>query len=296
MTLVELIVVLAILVALAGTALLATEGLVEQGRRDACVRSLEAFREALLGRADLVDVNGKPWVRGFVADLGRLPQVSGVPGADPLEELWTPPADADAHFAIEAPPGDLQVQLAVGWRGPYLQLPLGRSRWLDGWGAPPQVLRADGTPALAGDPIAQIASLGADGLPGGEGYDTDLAVAIESSVAPLQPALQHGDVPVRATGLAADAQVVIRVYGSVDGRAGTIAEAGPLLASAGEVAALFSDVPVGPRVLRAYVLAGAAPASPDDPVDAAMTGPLVPLTVVAGGLHEVVIDMDGSGS
>lgn len=316
MTLVELIVVLAILVALAGTALLATEGIVDQGRRDATVRSLEALREAVIGREGLVDANDNPWVRGFVADMGRLPRAEE---SGWLNELWTPPSEwtppfdplvvDNALFDIKSPSGDPDVQVAVGWRGPYLRLPIGQTRWLDGWGNEPVVLDKDGISVVANSEIAQVISLGADGLVGGTGYDADLSVTFHSTVVPVQAPVQHGDVPVRVTGLTPLAdEVVIRVYGPVydesafppeEGKAGTVLPLGIQVDTVftadaqGVVSTTFEDVPIGPRVLRAYVIVpGSPPASKDDPPGGG-SSPVRPIMVVAGGLQEVVIDMGG---
>lgn len=308
MSLVELIVVLTILLALAGTALLATEGIVDQGRRDATVRSLDVLREAVVGREGLIDANDKPWVRGFVADMGRLPLLSGAAPELGLLELWAPPDDSNALFAIDAPDGDeFGVKVAAGWRGPYVQPSLGQVGLLDGWGNPFVFWNAASEPAAEGEPIAQILSLGADQQVGGAGYDADLSIVLENSLGIIA---HKGSVPVRVTGLEPGVQVVLRIYGpELDdadlsgGPAGTIAQLGPLAEVGGQVSAVFEYDPmdpidkkgitIGPRILRAYVVADdtAAPGK-DDEIVSLVSTPVVPIMVVAGGLHEVAIDLD----
>lgn len=305
MTLVELVVVLAILVALAGTALLATEGLVDQGRRDATVRTLEALREAVIGREGLIDANDKPWVRGFVADMGRLPAVSDPAGVDALEELWSP--IGLSQFVIDKVPASDEntldpgvqggVQVAAGWRGPYVQLPLGLTSVLDGWGSQLIAKNATGAQAAPGESIAQITSLGANGIEGGTGYDADLTVVFQSDVAPFQGPLQHGDVAVRITGLQGGEQIILRLYGPLNGQPSTwLQQPAVVETPGGDGYATFTDVPIGPRVLRVYILNGAPTPVDTEPFDdPAIHGPIVPIMVVAGGLTPVAINLDGNG-
>lgn len=78
-------------------------------------------------------------------DLGRFPSEQ-----EGLSVLYSPPVDP---------------QLKSRWKGPYLdeQVPL------DPWGHPYQY----GFPGAEGQPFA-LYSQGADGRPGGEGYDADV--------------------------------------------------------------------------------------------------------------------------
>ncbi|MGE3165121.1 MAG: prepilin-type N-terminal cleavage/methylation domain-containing protein [Planctomycetota bacterium] len=294
-TLVELMVVLLILAALAGAAVLSTEHIVDQTRDDQTRRTLTSIEQAVIGRPGLIDASGQHWIQGFVADMGRLPRAFGdapVLPEDPrvqLQELWVPPMDPGAAFAIESPPGDLGVQLAAGWRGPYLQLPYGVAELRDAYGNGFVLRRADGMTAENSDPIAEIVALGSDGEAGGVGYATDLAVTLESA---LVPARYHGDVPVRVSGVPAGEWVILRIYGPVDGSAGTVAQVGPLLETGGIVTALFADVSIGRRVLRAYRVAASTVVAADDPIGGAVAGRVTPLTVVQGGVDEIQLEFD----
>ena len=100
-------------------------------------RQLSEIRDAVYS----VDRDGEP--TGFLADMGRL--VAATNGT--LSELWRLPAGARqyavrpalrenyvAGVADELENGDVRV--ATGWRGPYLRLPVGRSRLTDPWGNP----------------------------------------------------------------------------------------------------------------------------------------------------------------
>jgi len=307
LTLVELVVVLMILVTLAGAAVVALEGLVEQSRYDSTQRTLQAFEHAVLGRDGLIDANKRPWIQGFVADMGRLPRAIDIdPSAEvenlQLQELWHLPTGAATKFGIQHPDGDPQVTLAVGWRGPYLNPPgwdfsTEGAQLLDGVGNPFVFKRADGADATLGDPIAQVISLGADGvlLPDGVGYDAFDIVVLESTVAteitPEIAARHLGDVPVRVSNLPAGSRVLLRVYGPRDGLAVTLDQEGPLAEAGGEVQWVFSNVPIGARVLRAYRLDSTeVPDEEAEVVSAFAHGPIVPITVLAGGIHEVVIE------
>ena len=75
LTLVEMLVVLAILVALTTVAVNSTEGVVDQGRYDATGNTLDGVRDAVLGREGLKGPDDRPFITGFVADMGRLPVV-----------------------------------------------------------------------------------------------------------------------------------------------------------------------------------------------------------------------------
>jgi len=113
-----MLVVLTILVLLAGVAVTATEGLIEQARYEATARAIDAVEEAILGPQGLRDPSGVPLAQGFVNDMGRLP-------ASPAE-LSAPTGSAYSYSAAYG--------IGAGWRGPYLRLPLGGSVPLDGWG------------------------------------------------------------------------------------------------------------------------------------------------------------------
>lgn len=303
LTLIELMVALLILALIAGAALTATEGLVEQSRFDATVRTVENVERAIVGSTLDRDPLGRPWIQGFVADIGRAPEIAVVHAdpadtrADALSELWLP--YALEPLALQSPPGDLEVRLLAGWRGPYVTLPLGAPRLSDGWGRSLFASRADDTPADdLGEEITQFGSLGDDDLIGGSGYDSDLRVTLERTVAPIQPPRHVGAVPIRVSvaDTGAGGFVVVRVYGPVDGDVRTLQNGefvAPVAASTSPVLLHnFARVPIGARVLRAY-LTDTQPATPDEPIDASsgLRSAITPILVVAGGIQEVELTL-----
>ena len=147
-TLIELVVVLAIIAIVTHLAVRELAHLADAKRTETADRQIEPVREAVFpctvdGAAD-----------GFLSDMGRLPR----PTAETneyrelrlsLAELWRRPANAKA-FALRPATAenlkvpdaqrtaltDADVLVPTGWRGPYLRLPLGRDELLDPWGNP----------------------------------------------------------------------------------------------------------------------------------------------------------------
>ena len=120
-TLLELIVVLSILAALATVAVQSVSHTADQARFEATQKTIDNLRTACLGSGNAA--LGNDSVRGFVADMGRMP---------------THPNELLANINSVAPFSVQEVETGVlvprGWRGPYLQLPLGSSAISDGWG------------------------------------------------------------------------------------------------------------------------------------------------------------------
>jgi hypothetical protein len=149
MTLVELVVTLSILVALASVAIVSLDGLNDDSRYSETRRRGAMVLEVVNG-----DAPGDPGA--FPADMGRLPAVaSAVRGAELAELFYS----SDAFSALD--PSELygervysnpatdwaggasgatfnfssatkNVRLQCGWRGPYLALTV--SKFRDGWG------------------------------------------------------------------------------------------------------------------------------------------------------------------
>jgi type II secretory pathway pseudopilin PulG len=198
LTLVELLVVLMILMLLTAVAVQSTSGIVDQARYDQTQRTLQNIQNAVVGPVGQREPDGTPLITGFVADTGRLPIATPDPttGALTLSELWSNPNGIAPFTLQQALAPDTDVNLLCGWRGPYLQLPLGATQLTDGWGNPlsnpqsattqlPQsLLLYDGqTAAASGQPLYWIVSYGSDYAAGGSGYAADSAV-IFSNYAP----------------------------------------------------------------------------------------------------------------
>ena len=145
-TLLELVVVLAILAVVTTLAVRSLDGLEDQSRYEKNVRGFDELSAAVLGSPDDRAADGTRTVSGFVADMGRLPKaVADGNGNLTLAELWKGPTDNRFKFnvwqaiAVNCTPSNLADQEVVvpsGWRGPYLRLPIGTTTLLDGWGNP----------------------------------------------------------------------------------------------------------------------------------------------------------------
>lgn len=139
-TLLELVVVLAILGFLTVmTAQIFTRE-DNQTRFDSTRATLEEIRTAILGRPGIY-TNGQRQFGGYVADMGSLPIVNATTNFQPIH-LWTADLDGDpvtpgalptwTHNPAPNPPN---TQVWMGWRGPYLDTPQqGDNILRDGWG------------------------------------------------------------------------------------------------------------------------------------------------------------------
>ncbi|MDB6138496.1 MAG: prepilin-type cleavage/methylation protein [Verrucomicrobiaceae bacterium] len=200
-TLLELVLVLAILATVTALATRELSHVEDQRRFDISQRTLADIEAAVLGSPDDRAADGSRTVSGFVADMGRLPVVVQMPGSTDLTlaELWMPPVpvvagrnplysvrQASVDNGVPEADVDAQVFVAGGWRGPFLRLPIGAGGVLrDGWGnpfisplnsSPPdptatgyaRLRKADGTvegvaPTSVGDEISLVRHLGANG-------------------------------------------------------------------------------------------------------------------------------------
>ena len=123
-TLLELVVVIAILAVLSTVAMRSVSGIASQTRFEVTQRTLDQIQTAILGNPNDHQPDGALVINGFVADMGRLP--------NSLDELLNMPAGAPL-FAVQ-PAADPNVIVAGGWRGPYVRLSLGATNLCDGWG------------------------------------------------------------------------------------------------------------------------------------------------------------------
>lgn len=144
-TLIEMVVVLAIIALVTHLAVRSLASLDDTRRHTAASHLLDDIRLAVYD-----DTRGDGVPRGFLADMGRLPRLAPLypdmtqPTNSTLSELWRRP-DGVRDFEIRAalkenivPALDSlvasNVYIGTGWRGPYLQLGAGRTRLLDPWG------------------------------------------------------------------------------------------------------------------------------------------------------------------
>jgi len=162
LTLLELMVVLVILAIVATVAVQTLQPRVDSERLQTASRLLEQIKTSTLGPIQKYQVDGTPLISGFVADVGRLPAAE--PGFGDVEnafqnqtttqvlsELWSDQSELALNFPFdfrsgpEQPVDYSQIQLPCGWRGPYMQIPVGASSLKDPWGNSPEpVLDAEG--------------------------------------------------------------------------------------------------------------------------------------------------------
>lgn len=169
LTLLEMMVVVFILSAIALMTVSFTSNADDQFRFEETRRRLDQIRGGVIGRSDQT-VNGGPVIGGFAADVGRMP--------NSLQEL------------IENPPGpgalpawsfDAATGLWAGWHGPYLpamtEQKSGLKAFRDGWGNigtptdPPNYGWNVTVDAAAG--TLTVVSPGSDGASGGADYAAD---------------------------------------------------------------------------------------------------------------------------
>lgn len=161
LTLLELVVVLGILAVLSTVAVRSLEPIADQARYEMTQTVLSDLRLATVG-TNLHESS-------FLGDTGAFP--------NDVDELLVRPASLIAH-SLQSFDSDRDtvndVALSSGWNGPYMQLGIGLSEVLDGWGASPTLV------ASLGD--LEIISLGSDGdsISPEDGYRADLTTTIQT--------------------------------------------------------------------------------------------------------------------
>ncbi len=281
-TLLELVVVLAILAMVTALATREIGHVQDQQRFETAQRGMEDIEAAILGSPEDRLPDGTRVAAGFVADMGRLPRTTGTTQLT-LGELWTSPgALFDVRAAVPsngvaASSEDPEVLVPGGWRGPYIRLPLGTDILRDGWGNPyvspldlspsdPNGtgyarLRDLGDNALTsiGQEIRIIRHLGANGLSdlSDTGYDRDVAITF-SNAAVLAGLKGHVEVLNGNSPAVADPAdtVTIRAFGPDpdDGSRIRVWSTSQPFASnpvVWEIPAA-DGLTIGPRVVRAY--------------------------------------------
>lgn len=152
LTLLELMVVLVILAIVATVALQSLQPQVENQRFQSATQLLRQINSAIVGPTEKYQVDATPLISGFVADVGRLPKLQPLainPDEIGLGELWETESPLALNYPFQFRPGPRQptdysrIRLPCGWRGPYLQLPIGMSSLRDAWGRPLEVELAD---------------------------------------------------------------------------------------------------------------------------------------------------------
>lgn len=293
LTLMELVVVLAILAATATAAAVATERVLLRKRNEITTNTLEAFRRSLLGSygqaetvATVSSLSGSPTIDGFVADMGRLPVALGNDPSTQLAELWTQPTGV-ATYGVQTAAVDPEVTLSCGWRGPYLDLPIGGHRLVDGFGRNMIVLADDGTgapqAAVDSQTILGLTSLGSDGQLGVMNHELPLAEDTTVWLGGSQTMFSSNlEVRVYEDGGGGTkitpsqvGSLSVRLYLPDPGTGGVGFQQSPIVTTPTSASFSFPAIPIGKRVLRAYWLS-------DDESSSVMS-PVTPIEVRRSG-------------
>lgn len=275
LTLIELVVTLAILVALTTVAIRATEGSIQQARFEATQRQLTEIELAVLGPANSREPDGTPRVTGFVADLGAVP--------DTLDDLVVP--GAWPSLTIGTTSFDSEVVIAAGWHGPYLRLAPGEDAVEDGWRRPFFRLPETGT-------LDAIWSGGANGTLDLEVTDSpfDLDVGID-----LSSTRYTNDLIVRVSDQSSgqdpdpvnNGGIIVALFGPEDGAPSFAlfeVDASPFTATVPST--------IGPRALRAYQHAGLTGSSTSGD-GASRKSPIVRVVVTPTGTQTIELVLQG---
>ncbi len=288
LTLLELLLVLSILAILTTIVTRTVSGVTDQSRYEATQRTLTHIRAAVLGDSNDRQPDGQRIITGFIADLGRPPQLSLVTNTEGTfiapSEMWQRPPSMLPYALREATSSnvtapdevDPEVYVPCGWRGPYLEFPPGESFLRDGWGTPlanslplatntARLLRPDGTAAGLGDTLGAVVSTGPAplGSTGDSPYDGILRVDIPATQYTAELA---GQVSVRdsAGNLVSPSSspsytLLVKVFApdpEGSGRIAAVTFSQPFKAN--PMSYVFNGTLThGPRVLRAYLVAGA---------------------------------------
>jgi len=137
-TLVELLVVMLILTALASVTLDFTKDFAFQGRYEVTKDRYEKIKRAIIGRPDVL-INGQPDISGFVADVGRLPNnLHELLEDEFCSQRWKLVSGVKVYYETSgACTTDGGTWNSItGWKGPYLTVkndPLHDDAFNDGW-------------------------------------------------------------------------------------------------------------------------------------------------------------------
>jgi prepilin-type N-terminal cleavage/methylation domain-containing protein len=289
-TLLELVVVLAILAALSAIAVRSLDTVQDQARYDATRQGLDNIQAAVVGMPNGRDTDGSLLVTGFVADIGRLPRAAQVTASGTtqlqLQELWVQPPGL-ASFTMMTASSDPEVVLGAGWRGNYLRLGVGQTSLADGWGRPYDLLGADGvTPVVnSGDAVFAVRSRGADGLvdtTATSGYDADMVLnfgrytgVVSGRISQVDSASGQLISPDLSKG-----PIVVRGF-VPDPDTGALREIETVVSPSFTYSFTLT---IGPRVLRAYQWPAGTEGPPWSPVTSAILKSVpVRITVQPGG-------------
>ena len=306
LTLLELIVVLAILAALGTVMLTQTTSLTNEARYEQTVRTLDQLQDVVIGRQPVggEDPTGIP--PGFVSDMGRLPEAVAAGTDFTLAELWDSTLFSTTLFAVrDLTSLDSDLQMASGWRGPYVRLPVGADDLRNGWGGLYD-LEDDAGAAVtaAGDPIGSVGSAGS-GV--GDAFDPPSPLEVVVADSSATPAIDRWQgstptsmsvdftMPTAPTGTQTT-RAIVRIYGVQDGlpvvlfQSNEFNHSGAPSTTPETIAVTFTGpltMAIGPKVLRAYrlITTDASPPATTANLSTREKSDPARITLPAGGLN-----------
>ena len=322
LTLIEMVVVLVILAALAGVAVQSLEPVADQSRYEATQQTLRNAEQAILSR-DIV--NGQVSYSGFVADVGRLPLAREVDAAGNItletvaRELWMNDvgiqsfsvARYDDPFtdATTESSHSTTVPVAAGWRGPYLLLPPGTAVLRDAYGrglsffsvpssgTAAWINGSDTISAAARPSIAGFRSFGSDGdllnlaatAYGADIYMPSEIITASDYLGRIAVTITVDEDPP-GTPLPFSGTLIVRVYGPKDGDAYVLANIDLSAAVPNESALPYSGILMESPTIDVEIPCGtrAVRALVIDTLDTSITAPApMALTTATTGTESV---------
>ena len=322
LTLLELIVVLVILAALGTVMLTQTTTLTSEVRYEQTVRTLEQLQDAIVGRPPYAGEDPTAVPAGFVADIGRLPQIGEERNLAELYDLDEAGSTLPPFLARELTDLDDDLVIASGWRGPYVRRALGSDEICDGWGRSYTLRDAAGanigSTAATTTEIGSIVSLG---LGAGDAFDVDLDAVFRDTSQSLEFAellvpdtnTTSGDekmllcnvqytLPPTQPSPPDATYVVVRIYGPTNGLPAVLWQSPPLAAigTPGQMVTVQAEltdaddpVPVGPKLVRAYQWNSSTEPAETDDLTSQTKSQALRVTVKAGGVWWPDLNLEG---
>ena len=250
-TLIEVMMMILVLSALAVSSIITVSGDLDQSRREDTVREMLEIREALLG-LDEGRLGRSSF--GYLGDLGGIPTAA----QGGLAALWTQPTTLQAWTVSTSSP---IAWLATGWNGSYLrnQGILGADYSKDAWGNS-YVYQGDSVPAW-------ILSMGSDGVVGGTGWKADIKmdIPVETVHTRVNIVIQNAGAPWNSS---ADADLYYP-----DSTTGGVKTSQAQSRSANGLFTFPDAIPYGRRTVRLYFPDRTGPTNTSGPYEVVVERP-----------------------
>jgi len=163
LSLIEVVIILAVMVVLIALLVPSTVQILTGARRNVTLDEMENLKKAMIGDPDL-KTSGVRSNFAYLGDMGNLPST--------LDDLVT--QGAQPAYAFNSSKG-----VGAGWRGPYITLGPGSdaaSHRVDAFGNDYTYSGIDYVNGQGQTVDAKVVSLGADGVAGGTGNDEDVTL------------------------------------------------------------------------------------------------------------------------